>query len=169
MMLYNLRDKGILIQPSRGFFLLSAYPPLENQNLIQIALSIPQRIICLISALAFHNLTTQIPHRIWITLPRGIKRPIINYPPLEFVWRAPKPYQAGIQEHTLVGVTVRIYSSEKTIADCLRFENRVGRDVVLEALKEYRRQNQVHTDDLMYFSQVNKVQERMQRYLEILL
>jgi hypothetical protein len=97
-----------------------------------------------------------------------VKRPRLEYPTLEVIWRTEVPYNSGIEQHILDGVPVRIYNREKTIADCLRYENRVGRDVVLEALKEYKRQKRVNVDALMAFARVNKVTQRMQAYLEIL-
>lgn len=167
--LYAMRDAGLLVQENRGIFRLEEQPPIGNPDLVQVALLVPKAVICLISALDFHTLTTQIPHRIYITLPMDVKRPRLEYPALEVIWRREVPYSAGIEQQVLDGVPVRIYNREKTIADCLCYENRVGRDVVLEALKEYRRQKKVNVDALMQYARINKVTQRMQAYLEILL
>lgn len=167
--LYAMRDAGVIVQENRGVYRLAEQPPISNPDFVNVALLVPKAVICLISALAFHDLTTQIPHRVYITLPRGVQVPRLEYPLLEVIWRTEAPYSTGIEQHVLDGVTVRIYNREKTIADCLRYENRVGRDVVLEALKEYRRQKQVNVAALMQYARINKVTQRMQSYLEILL
>jgi predicted transcriptional regulator of viral defense system len=167
--LYAMRDAGMIVQENRGIFRLEDQLPLGKPDLVQVALLVPKAVICLISALDFHDLTTQIPHRIYITLPMDVKRPRLEYPTLEVIWRTEVPYNSGIEQHILDGVPVRIYNREKTIADCLRYENRVGRDVVLEALKEYKRQKRVNVESMMQYARINKVTQRMQAYLEILL
>jgi len=167
--LYAMYGERQITRESRGVYRLADLPALSNPDLVQVALRVPKAVICLISALAFHDLTTQIPHRVYIALPRKMQKPFMQYPPLEVILRPHIPYNAGIEEHTLDGVTIRIYNQEKTIADCLRYEKRVGKDVVLEALKEYRRQNKVNVAALMEYARINKVSERMQAYLEILL
>jgi predicted transcriptional regulator of viral defense system len=167
--LYAMRDTGLIVQENRGIYRLEDQPPPGNPDLVQVALLVPKAVICLISALDFHNLTTQIPHRIYITLPMEVKRPRFEYPTLDVIWRTEAPYSAGIEQHVLDGVPIHIYNREKTIADCLRYENKVGRDVLLEALKEYRRQKQVNVTALMQYARVNKVTQRMRAYLEILL
>jgi predicted transcriptional regulator of viral defense system len=164
-----MRNAGLIVQENRGVYRLAEQPPISNPDLVHIALLVPKAVICLISALAFHDLTTQIPHRVYITLPRGIQRPRLEYPLVEVIWRSSGPYSTGIEEYVLDGVTIRIYNREKTIADCLRYENRVGKDVVLEALREYRHQRRVNVEALMQYARINKVAERMRAYLEILL
>jgi predicted transcriptional regulator of viral defense system len=166
---YAMRDAGLIVQENRGVYRLEEQPPISNPDLVQVALLIPKAVICLISALDFHQLTTQIPHCIYITLPMDVKRPRLEYPALDVIWRTEAPYTSGIEQHILDGVPVRIYSREKTIADCLRYENRVGRDIVLEALKDYRRQKPVNVEALMRYARINKVSQRMQSYLEIIL
>ncbi len=102
-------------------------------------MSIPKGVICLISALAFHGLTTQIPHRVYVALPIHAEKPRLEYPPIRLFWRSEKTYSAGIETHTLDGIAVRIFALEKTIADCFKFRNKVGLDVAVEALRDYRK------------------------------
>jgi predicted transcriptional regulator of viral defense system len=167
--LYALRDAGVIVQENRGVFRL-ADTHLGDPDLAQVALIIPKAVICLVSALAFYHLTTQIPRRVYIALPRGIQRPRMRYPPLDVIWRSEEAYSAGSKtEYTVDSLPVRIYDREKTLADCLRYEKRVGTDTFLEALKEYLRQRQVNASALMEYARINKVQQRMQAYLEALL
>ncbi|MBN2499948.1 MAG: hypothetical protein JXB38_04215, partial [Anaerolineales bacterium] len=106
--------------------------------------------------------------RVWIALPQSTKQPRLEHPPLEVVWLTEKPYQAGVEEYQLDGVTVRIYDREKTIADCFKFRNKVGLDVALEALKEYMRLPDRDINKLMAYAKVDRVKSVMQPYLEIL-
>lgn len=167
--LYAMRESGSIIQENRGLYRLADQEPPGSPDLVQVALLVPKAVICLISALAFHDLTTQIPHRVWIALPRQIKKPRISYPKLEVIWRSKEAYFAGIEVHELDGVPVRIYSREKTLADCFYYEDRVGKDVMLEAVKEYVRKPNVRVDELMRQARINKVEDRLRPYLEALL
>ena len=167
--LYHMRDAGEIVRMNRGLFYLAEDQPPKDFDLMQVALLVPRAIICLISALAYFDLTTQIPHRVWIALPRSSQRPRLAYPQLEVVWLPHGPYQAGMEVHTINGKPVRIYSREKTLADCFRYENRVGKDVVLEALKEYKRQGDVSVENLMKFARIDRVEEKIKPYLEAIL
>jgi predicted transcriptional regulator of viral defense system len=134
-MLYALRDTGVVEQVSRGVYRLTELPRLSNPNLVTVALRYPGAVIYLVSALAFNNLTTQIPHRVFVAVSRNSRPPSPEYPPLS-VHRFSEPaFSSGIEEHTIDGVPVNIYSPEKTLADCFKFRNTIGMDVVLEALK----------------------------------
>jgi predicted transcriptional regulator of viral defense system len=125
-------------------------------------------VICLISALYFHELTTQIPHQVYFALPRDVKTPKIGYPPIKVFHFSVEPYQAGIEEHVLDGVGVKIYSREKTIADCFKFRQRIGMDIALEALQDYLHQPRADVSLLMKYARVTKVEKVMHPYLEAL-
>jgi predicted transcriptional regulator of viral defense system len=163
--LYALRDSGQIEEVTRGLFRLPGTPSSEHMDLIQVALRIPKGIICLISALAFHRLTTQIPHAVYIALPLDAEKPRLSYPPLRLVWLSPASYSAGIQEQVLDNVTVRIYSREKTIADCFKFRNKVGLDVALEALKEGLARGS-KPETLLEFARIDRVEKVMRPYLD---
>lgn len=127
----------------------------------------PQSVICLISALSFHEITTQIPHEVFIALKQGVKAPKIDCPPLSVHLFSATSFEAGITIYEIDGVAVRIYSPEKTLADCFKFRNKLGMDVVLEALKMYRnRQTKMNIADLMKYARTCRVEKVMQPYLE---
>jgi predicted transcriptional regulator of viral defense system len=164
--LIQMWKEGLLIKEARGLYRLADLPPLSNPDFVQVALRVPDSIICLISALNFHQLTTQIPYRVYIALPQKVKPPRIDYPPLDIVYLSPKPYLAGIEEHTLDGVPVRIYSREKTVADCFKFRNKTGLDIALEALKDYLRQPSRDIPKILEFARINRVEKIIRPYLQ---
>jgi predicted transcriptional regulator of viral defense system len=157
---------GWLVMESRGLYRLADLPPLGHPDFVQVALRAPSSVICLISALNFHNLTTQIPFKVYIALPSKTKAPRIEYPPLDIVYLLPKPYSTGLQEYILDGTRVRIYSREKTIADCFKFRNKIGLDVALEGLKDYLRQPGRNIDELLHCAQIDRVEKMMSIYVQ---
>lgn len=167
--LYTMRDRSLLEQVSRGIYRLTELPELANPDLVEVALRIPKGVICLISALAFHNLTTQIPHQIDLALRQHSAKPRLDYPPLRFFWLSPSSYQAGIEEHLLDNVPVRIYSVEKTIADCFKFRHQIGQNVALEALKDYFISRRFQIELLLNYARINRVERIMRPYMEALI
>lgn len=167
--LYAMRDGNLLEQVSRGIYRLTELPELTNPDLVQVALRIPKGVICLISALAFYDLTTQIPHEIYLALPQHSAKPRLDYPPLRLFWLSAPSYEAGIEEHLLDNVPVRIYSVEKTIADCFKFRHKIGMDVALEALKEYLRSGSFQVERLLNYARINRSEQLMRPYLEALI
>jgi len=164
--LVEMNELGLVLRVSRGIYRLRDMPPLGNPDLVTISLRIPEAVICLISALSFHDLTTQIPYKIYIALPRSIKRPRIEYPPLDIVWPSDKPYHAGIEEHSIDGVAVSIYNREKTVADCFKFRNKIGQDIAIEALKDYMRDPRANVESILHFSKINRVDRIIKPYIE---
>lgn len=160
---------GLLVKEGRGLYRLAELPPLSNPDLVQVALRVPKGVICLISALAFHNLSTQIPYRVYLALPKAVKKPRIEYPPIDVVWLSPRVYDAGIEQHIIDGVNVQIYNREKTVADCFKFRNKIGQDVALEALKEYLGEPGPKIDELLHFARIDRVEKMIRTYLEALL
>ena len=134
-----LADEGRIVRLARGLYSSLDYPLTESLDLILAARLVPRAVICLISALSFHNLGTQEPRQVWIAVPKGTKAPRLSRPTLRVVTFDGTAYSDGIEIHELGGTTVRIYSKEKTIADVFRFRRRVGLDVALEALVAYVR------------------------------
>jgi predicted transcriptional regulator of viral defense system len=167
--LSRMYHAGLLVKVSRGIYRLPDAPPLGNPDMVTISLRVPEAIICLISALAFHNLTTQIPYKVYIALPRPYKRPHIEYPPIDTVWLNERSYHAGIDEHVLDNVRVRIYNREKTVADCFKFRNKIGNDVAIEALKDYFRDPNVNVEQLLHFSKINRVTNTIRPYIEAMI
>lgn len=166
--LYEMYQKGELIREGRGLYRLKDIEPLGNPDLVQASVLIPKCVVCLTSALYFHKITTQIPYSIFIALPKHIKRPRIEYPPLEVFWLLPKPYSTGIDEHTIDGVKVKIYNLEKTIADCFKFRKRIGEDIAIEALKEYVNRPQPNIHKLLEYANIDRVENIVTPYLKSL-
>ncbi|MEO2031500.1 MAG: type IV toxin-antitoxin system AbiEi family antitoxin domain-containing protein [Planctomycetaceae bacterium] len=167
--LYKLRDEGYLEQLSRGLFRLVDAPPLSEPDLVTVALKVPDGVVCLISALAWHQLTTQIPHEIYVAIPRNAEPPRIDYPPIRHFWFSGKAYSKGIETHVVDRVDVRIYSREKTIADCFKHRNRIGLDTVLESLKTYVQSGHPNVDSLLHYGEICRVRRVMTPYLEAML
>ncbi len=168
---YAMRDQGILVRISRGLYRLADAPPLGNPDLITVAMRLPKAVVCLISALDYYDLTEQIPHFVYIALPQDAEMPRFNHPPLQISWLSYKYYQAGIQESMIDDQSIRIYSPEKTIADCFKFRNKIGLDVAIDGLKKYLDQPNKDKDfhALMEYVQLNRVDKIMMPYLESLL
>jgi predicted transcriptional regulator of viral defense system len=164
--LYQMRETGAVVRESRGLYRLADTEPGEYYDLVQVALRIPKGVICLISALSFHGLTTQIPHQVYVALPNDAEKPRVEYPPIRLFWLSPKTYLAGIEDHELDGIKVNIYGIEKTITDCIKFRNKVGLDVVFEALRDYRGREEFNLDMLMDYARINRVEKIIRPYLE---
>lgn len=164
-----MREEGNLEQLSRGLYRLSNLPKLGNPDLVSIALKIPQGVICLVSALAFHNLTTQVPHQVYVALPRGAEPPRVPFPPIRVFWFTEPAFKEGIEVRKLDGVPVRIYGPEKTVADCFKYRNKIGLDTAIEALRLYRERRKIRIDELLRYATVCRVRKIMQPYLEALL
>ena len=167
--LYALRDAGIVHSLSRGLYRLADLPPMGNPDLVRVALRIPNGVICLVSALAFHDLTTQVPHEVHLALKRGAEPPRLDYPPLKVYWFTGPAFSVEIERHSLDDVPVRIYSAEKTIADCFKYRNKLGLDVALEALKRYRERGKMDVESLLRCARACRVENVMKPYLEVLL
>ncbi len=167
--LYAMRDAGELEQLSRGLYRLADLPPLGNPDLVVVALKAPNGVICLISALAYHELTTQIPHEVYLALLRGAEPPRLDHPPVRVLWFTGQAFTEGIVTYKVDGVPVRVYDVEKTLADCFKYRNKVGLDTVVEALKRYVGSRRVQVDKLMAYARICRVEKVMRPYLEALL
>ncbi|MEK6776062.1 MAG: hypothetical protein AABY87_04160 [bacterium] len=132
-------------------------------------MKIPGGVICLISAPAFHEITTQIPHEVYLALKRGAEPPRLDHPPLRIFWFTGGAFTEGMEIHDVDHVSVRIYSPEKTIADCFKYRNKLGLDVAIEALKLYRDRKRLKVAELMKFAGVCRVEKVIRPYLESLL
>lgn len=167
--LYEMVKTGELVREAQGIYRLSETDPPGNPDLVNISLRVPRAVFCLISALYFHELTTQIPHQVYFALPRDVKTPKIEYPPINVLHFSQEPYKAGIEEHEVDGVKVKIYGREKTVADCFKFREKIGMDIALEALRDYLKQPHPNTSLLMKYAKVNRVENGLRPYLEALL
>ena len=167
--LYQLRDSGDLNMLSRGVYRLADQEAVSTPDLVIVASRIPHAVICLVSALAFHDITTQIPHHISIALPKGAESPRLNYPPLSVHRFSGAALTEGIEEQQVDGLNIMIYCPEKTLADCFKFRNKIGMDVVLEALKLYKARKQLKLNELLHYAEICRVEKIMRPYLEAML
>ncbi len=164
--LTRLTASGQLEKTGRGLYRLSDSPLSEHESLSIIATKVPQAIFCLLTALQFHELTTQLPRQVWIAMPRGSHVPRIDYPPVKMVQFSEDAYSQGIEIHERDQVKLRVYGVAKTIADCFKHRNKIGLDVALEALKDARARKKASADDLWHYAKVCRVANVMRPYLE---
>lgn len=164
--LYQLRDTGVLEQISRGVYRLTEMDAVSNPDFVVVATRIPNAVICLVSALSFHEITTQIPHEVSVAIPKDSKPPMIDYPPVQFLKFSKEPFQAGIEEHQIDGVVIKVYSPEKTLADCFKFRNKIGMDIVLEALKLYKSRMKFDHKKILEYAKICRVDKIVLPYLE---
>jgi predicted transcriptional regulator of viral defense system len=166
--LRRLCDKGLLIKIGRGTYIPSDMDFSENIGLAQVAKRVPHAVVCLLSALQFHDIGTQLPHEIWIAIDRKAARPRLKYPPVRVMRFSGKSLSEGIEEHIIEGVTVKVYSKAKTVADCFKYRNKIGLDIALEALKDCRRRRLCSNDELWQYAKICRVSKVMKPYLEAL-
>jgi predicted transcriptional regulator of viral defense system len=164
--LYSMRQAGVLESVSRGAYRLASLEPLAHPDLVTVAKRVPRGVLCLVSALSCHELTTQVPHVIDVALERGRAKPRLDYPPTRFFWFSGPAFHEGIEPHELDGVPVRIYDPEKTIVDCFRYRNQLGMDVVLEAFRLWRERRRRKLDVLLKYARMRHVERAMRPYLE---
>lgn len=167
--LYALRDEAKLERMERGLYRLAHSKPLGNPDLVTVALKVPKGVVCLISALAFHHMTTQIPHAVYLAIPANDQAPALQYPPLRLFWYSKAVYENGIVQEKLDGKPIRVYSPEKTLADCFKYRNKLGIDVCVEALNLYRRRGRMKMDLIERYAKVCRVERVMRPYLEAVL
>lgn len=168
--LYALRDAGEIETVGRGLYRLATAPPLTAPDWVTVALRAPRAVICLISALAYHGLTTQIPHAIDLALPSHSQASRFDGMPIRVFWFSGPAYSAGVQVTNIDSVPIRVYSPEKTIADCFKYRNKLGLDIAIEALRAYReRHKKPNRRALLHYAQVCRVEKVMRPYLEAIL
>lgn len=166
--LAQLARRGLLLKVSRGLYALPQRQISEFASLAEIASKYPNTLVCLLSALAFHRLTTQAPFEVWLAVGNKARAPHITYPPLRVVRFSGLALSEGIEIHVLEGVPVKITNVGKTVADCFKFRNKIGLDIALEALKEAWRDKRVTMDELWHYGKVCRVHNVMRPYLESL-
>lgn len=163
--LYSLHKDGLLIKVGRGLYMLPDRID-EQINLIEVAKRVPNSVVCLISALSFYRLTTQLPNEVWLALPRGAWRPQIEYPKLNLTFVSEPAWSSSVLVNNINGVRVRIYSPAKTVADCFKFRSKVGLDVAIESLRAVWRTRQATMEELVEAAKIDRVFRIMRPYLE---
>jgi len=158
--------EGRLVRVARGLYALPGQDFGENESLVQVARLVPDGIVCLLSALRVHGLTTQNPSEVWLGIDRKARRPRLGWPPLHVVWWSGDALIEGVIARKLAGIPVRITTPARTVADCFKYRNKVGLDVGLEALRDYRRTRAGSLDELHQAATVCRVDRLIRLYLE---
>lgn len=167
-LLTRLVREGALEQVARGVYRLPDQPVSEHHGLVLAAAAVPNGIICLLSALAFHDLGTQLPSEAWLAMPRRARQPTPKYPPLRIVRFSGDAFIKGVETHPIEGRPLRVYGVAKTVADCFKYRNKIGLDVTLEALREGWRERRFTLDELDRYAEICRVSSVMRPYLELL-
>lgn len=164
--LYRLVRKGLVERRARGLYVANQHPITAEHTLAQVAKRVPGGVFCLLTALRFHELTTQAPAAVWIALPEKARKPKLEYPRLRVARFSGPALTEGIEAHRLEGVAVRVYSAAKTVADCFKYRNKVGVDVAVEALRDFSRRQRGGATELARFARICRVSRVMQPYLD---
>ena len=163
--LYRMRDDGVVEQISRGVFRLASLPVITHPDIVAVALRVPRAVLCLVSALAYHDATSEVPHEVQIALPRRTKAPRVAYPPLRVFWFSGPALSEGIQVAELDGVEVRIFNLPKTVVDCFRFRNKLGLDVAVEALNQAIKWKGVRPADVLRYARLCRIESVILPYV----
>ncbi len=164
--LYSLLEKGKVERQARGIYAASNHARTADHALAQVAKRVRSGVICLLTALRFHQLTTQLPAEVWIALPEKGRKPRLYYPRLRVVRFSGAALTEGIETRRIEGVAVPVYSAAKTVADCFKYRNKVGIDVAVEALRDFSRRHRGGATELARFARICRVTRVMQPYLD---
>lgn len=166
--LTRLVEAGELERVARGLYRLPDQPLTEHHGLAIAGAAVPQGVTCLLSALMFHGIGTQLPSEVWIAIEGRTRRPALKYPPLRIVRYTGEALTKGVETHRIEGQPVRVYNVAKTLADCFKYRNKIGLDVALEALREAWRDRRVTLEELDRYAAICRVQRVMRPYIEAL-
>lgn len=164
--LSRLCERGHLQRVGRGLYILPDADVSENHTLAEACKRVPHGVVCLLSALRFHGLTTQSPSEVWLAIGNKAWRPQVDYPRLRFVRFSASALEAGVEEHAIEGVRVRIYNPAKTVVDCFKYRNKIGLDIAVEALRDCRRQRKCSNDELWHYAKICRMASVMRPYME---
>jgi predicted transcriptional regulator of viral defense system len=164
--LRRLRERGVVERVARGLYGLPGAVLTEHHSLAEASRLIPNGVICLLTALRFHGLTTQNPFEVWMAIDAKAWRPKPPGLKLRLVHFSGPAFREGVEAHDVAGVQIRVYSAAKTVADCFKFRNKIGIDVAVEALKDFTRHHRGGANDLAHFARICRVSRVMQPYLD---
>jgi predicted transcriptional regulator of viral defense system len=162
----RLVRKGLLVRSGRGLYVLADSEITEFHNFAIIGKRVPRGVICLTSALRFHNIGTQLPRKVWLALKKGNAQPRLSYPPVSILRFSGPSFSEGIDEHQIEGVAVKIYNPAKSVADCFKFRNRIGLEAAIEAARECLHEQKATSDEVYYYAKICRVWNIMKPYLE---
>ena len=166
--LLRLYRQGKLNRTGRGIYTLPDAEVTERHSYAEVAKRVPEAILCLLSALAFHEITTQSPASVWIALRKGARTPAIASPSLRIIRLTEPSLTKGTENHLVEGVSVRVYSAAKTVADCFKFRNKIGIDIAVEALKDCLRQKKATVNEIYRYAKICRVSNVIRPYMEAL-
>jgi predicted transcriptional regulator of viral defense system len=166
--LVRLHRQGILERPTRGIYVLADADLGEHQSLVEACKRVPHGVVCLLSALRFHGLTTQAPFEVWLAIDAKARLPRVQYPPLRIVRFSRPALTTGVEEHVIQGAAVRVTNPARTVVDCFKYRNKIGLDVALEALRDCWRRKRATMDELYRAAQARRMANVMRPYLESL-
>jgi len=164
--LRRLCARGALVRVERGLYRLPDAEVTAHHGLVQAAKAIPRGVVCLLSALRFHEIGTQVPREVWIAIERRSARPRLKHQKVRIVYFSGMAFAEGVEEHVVEGVQVRIYSPAKTVADCFKYRNKIGLDVAIEALRDVLHGRKCSTDELWKYAKICRVTRIMRPYME---
>lgn len=164
--LNKLYAEGVLDRPSRGLYTLPDVEPSENRTLAEVCKLVPKGVVCLLTALRFHDLTTQSPFEVWLAITRDSRVPRIDYPPIRVVRFSEESLTFGVQQQMVEGVAVNMTSPAKTVADCFKYRNKIGLDVAIEALRDCMKKRKATYDEIWTAAKVCRMANVMRPYLE---
>ncbi|MFK5915810.1 MAG: type IV toxin-antitoxin system AbiEi family antitoxin domain-containing protein [Woeseiaceae bacterium] len=166
--LYILAKEGIIIRVGRGLYQWPEKDIGRYQSLTEVCKRAPNAVVTLLSALNYHNFTTQNPHQIWLAIDQKSWRPKISYPPVRFITMSGEAINSGIDDTVIEGVAIKVFNPAKTVADCFKYRNKIGLDVALESLKEGWATDKFTMDELYHYAKICRVNKVMQPYIESL-
>jgi len=167
--LNQMYHEGLLNKVGRGLYVPTDVEPTEHRTMVEVCKRVPHGVVCLISALQFHGLTTQIPSQVWIAIDHKARYPKEPLLPMRIVRFSGQALSSGIEAQWIEGIRVKIYNAAKTVADCFKYRNKIGLDVAIEALRECRGQRMCSNDDLWHYAKICRVWNVMKPYLEAIL
>jgi predicted transcriptional regulator of viral defense system len=166
--LVRLHRQGKLNRSGRGIYTVPDASVTERHSYAEVAKRVPETVICLLSALAFHEITTQSPAAVWVALRKGARTPVLTSPTLRIVRLSGPSLSEGIENHKVEGVPVRVYSAAKTVADCFKFRNKIGLDIAIEALKDCLHQKRASITEIYRYAKICRVSNVIRPYMEAL-
>jgi predicted transcriptional regulator of viral defense system len=164
--LYALRDSGRVIELGRGLYRLAEIGEAEHPDLAVVAARAPNAAVCLISALSYHGITTQVPSSVHLAVPRGSYHRIKLSIPVTVYRFDPKTFKDGLETHRIGGMPLKVYGVARTVVDCFKFRNKIGLDVALEALRLARQRKRIQNRDLLRYARLLRVEKPMSPYLQ---
>ena len=167
--LSRLVARGLIERVGRGLYVAPSANATEHHSIVQAIKSLPHGVVCLLSALQFHELTTQEPFEVWLAIDRNTWRPRIHYPPLRVFRFSGEAFSAGIETHVIEGVPVRMYSPAKTVVDCFRYRNQIGLDVAVEAIRDCLRERKGAINEIWRYAKIRRVTSVIKPYLEAMI